>query len=257
MSYTLQFLGSGSAFTNPQKDKNYQSNMILTTKSGKKLLIDCGTQCHQALDTANIVFSEIDAVYISHLHADHIGGLEELAFKTYFSGQKMTLFAEESLTNDLWEHSLKGGLSFINGKKMNFDDYFNINPVLCDFPFFYYDGLCLIPHKSKHFKINEKEYSYSYSLLIIDKFHKVFISTDQMFESTLEFLPIYKNANLIFQDCETGACKSGVHAHFDELKTLPDEIKQKMILYHYKFPPEALKFGFKGFAKRGDFFIIN
>jgi ribonuclease BN (tRNA processing enzyme) len=75
------FLGSGSAFTM----KNRQSNAILIDSENKKsLLIDCGTDIRHSLAKINYSHRDISAVYISHAHADHAGGLEWLGFCSYF-----------------------------------------------------------------------------------------------------------------------------------------------------------------------------
>src|SRR3989338_53794 len=67
----LIFLGSGSAFS-PLKE-NFQSNMLLEAPSGKRLLIDCGTDARLSLAKFNLTHKRINAVYISHFHADHAG----------------------------------------------------------------------------------------------------------------------------------------------------------------------------------------
>ena len=77
----LIFLGTGSAFT----IGNYQSNMLLEDDNGKRLLIDCGSDIRFSLDAVGIRLGEITDVYISHIHADHMGGLEGLAFFTFFN----------------------------------------------------------------------------------------------------------------------------------------------------------------------------
>ena len=41
-------------------------------------------------------------------------------------------------------------------------------------------------------------------------------------------------ADIIFHDCETLPFKSGVHAHYEDLKTLDDKTRKKMWLYHYQ-----------------------
>lgn len=69
----LVFLGSGSAFTM----QNRQSNMIIEL-NGRKLLIDVGSDIRFSLKLMGYNFKDIDEVYLSHLHADHIGGLEWL-----------------------------------------------------------------------------------------------------------------------------------------------------------------------------------
>jgi hypothetical protein len=48
------------------------------------------------------------------LHADHIGGLEELAFVSRFvHNQKPTLLLPPNIGPDLWNHSLRGGLEWV------------------------------------------------------------------------------------------------------------------------------------------------
>jgi hypothetical protein len=50
-----------------------------------------------------------------------------------------------------------------------------------------------------------------------------------------------------------------VHAHYEELKELPAEIKQKMWLYHYSdgVLPDAQADGFAGFVKPRQEFIFG
>jgi hypothetical protein len=74
----------------------------------------------------------------------------------------------------------------------------------------------------------------------------------------------YDNSDIIFQDCETydwqtGKSKSGVHAHYRELLTLPEEIRSKMWLYHYQDArplPDAKADGFAGFVEQGQVFEL-
>jgi hypothetical protein len=50
-----------------------------------------------------------------------------------------------------------------------------------------------------------------------------------------------------------------VHAHIDELKTLNEDIKKKMWLYHYQpgKKPDAEKMGFAGYIKKGQTFAFG
>jgi hypothetical protein len=45
----------------------------------------------------------------------------------------------------------------------------------------------------------------------------------------------------IYQDCETSPFPSDVHPHIKDLKTLPAEVKQKCLLYHYQEIPTVGK----------------
>src|SRR3982751_6023894 len=98
----LTFIGTGSAFT--VGHHNYQSNMFLETQ-GDRLMIDCGSDARLALHDLGLSYQDIGSVYISHLHADHSGGLEWLAFSRKFDPNclKPHLYIQEALSDILWE----------------------------------------------------------------------------------------------------------------------------------------------------------
>jgi len=123
----IQFIGCGSAFTSMEY---YQSNVLVTAPSGKKLLIDCGGDARFALGELGITSNDIDAVYVSHLHKDHIGGMEWLAFTTYFNPgkERPLLYTVSGLMQPLWT-ALKGGLESLQGKMAHLTDYFDCKPV--------------------------------------------------------------------------------------------------------------------------------
>lgn len=233
----LTFIGSGSAFT--VGDGNYQSNMLLTDDR-KNLLIDCGSDARHALFELGYSYKDIDAVYISHLHADHIGGLEWLAFTSHFDPEckKPTLFISESIVDDLWNHVLSGGL----GQKANLSTYFDVQPLQDSFRW-QTISFSLIPakHSIKTFGLTCEHF---------------FITADTQFAPDY-FDRYYKTARIIFQDCETAEVKTKTHAHYDELKQLPLDIKKKMWLYHYNpgNRPEPSSDGFLGFVKKGQSFV--
>lgn len=258
----LTFLGVGSAFTTPEY---FQSNMLLTAASGKTLLIDCGTDIRHSLAEHRLAARNhgpaIDAVYISHSHSDHIGGLEYLAFTSYFSGapEKIKLFAAAPLLTGLWEESLRGGLACIQGKSMRLHDYFDCREVGPN-ALFCWEGIAFQLVPMPHILVGN-EVRYSYGLLIGQgdgDDYAAFLSTDSQFRRDL-VSRLAGRVGAIFHDCETTAGKSGVHAHYEELRTLPAAIKSKMWLYHYHpappFAPEAD--GFKGFVKKGQEFHMR
>lgn len=67
----LTFVGCGSAFNK----MDGQTNMLLTASNGKNMMIDCGTYASFYLENFGIdktnYAEQIDALYISHQHADH------------------------------------------------------------------------------------------------------------------------------------------------------------------------------------------
>jgi len=66
--------------------------------------------------------------------------------------------------------------------------------------------------------------------------NKVYITADTQY-SPYQIRDFYAQADLILEDCETSAFKSHVHAHYEDLKTLEPEFKNKMWLYHYNDQP--------------------
>jgi ribonuclease BN (tRNA processing enzyme) len=247
--------------------------MLITARNGKQLLLDCGTdirfslnECRQP-DSADKFLQEepssedIDAVYISHLHSDHIGGMEWMAFKTYFSlnPERPKLFMEENLMHEMWNCSLKGGLRSIEGKCMHLTDYFDCHPLSND-DSFQWEAIHFTLIRMPHIITGYKNL-YSYGLLMKETDGKgpaVFITTDTQFEPFI-VKDIGQTADVIFHDCETNHFKSVVHAHYDDLCTLPPKLKQKMWLYHYQPEPKRhpKTDGFAGFVKKGQEFDYN
>ena len=255
----IKFIGVGSAFTTP---KYYQSNMLILARSGKKMLVDCGSDARFALSECNIhnlnLSQEIDAVYISHLHADHIGGMEWLAFNTYFCPKRVIpkLFMEERLMHDMWNHSLKGGLGRIEGKKMNLSDYFDCRP-LANGDSFLWEGIKFKLVQMPHVILDENGHC-SFGLLIKEAEYEgpaVFVTMDTQFQPEV-VSRIGEKVVAIFHDCETSPFKSIIHTHYDDLCTLPKTLKKKMWLYHYQPDPDCQPEadGFKGFVAKGQEF---
>ncbi len=246
----LLFLGAGSGLgTDPT---NFQSNMLLLTEQGKKLLIDCGTDIRFSLARAGYKADDIDALYISHLHADHIGGIEWFALQRKFVSlnPKPELLIHQDVAPLLWEHSLSGGLRTLSEKEATLDDYFDVCQIMTN-QVYEWEGIHLELVKTIHVHSNGKLIP-SYGLNIAYQGQYFFITTDTQFIPN-NLMPYYQKASLIFHDCETLKKPSGVHTHYSQLSTLEPSIKGKIWLYHYNDGPlpDAQAQGFLGFARGG------
>jgi ribonuclease BN (tRNA processing enzyme) len=253
MPLKMTFLGAGAAFT--IGGGNFQSNVLLECNDDS-LLIDAGADLRFSLFASNRSYYDIHKIYISHLHSDHIGGLEWLALTTYFDDVylgKPTLFASENIIRGLWEHSLAGGLSTLAYKEPSLNNFFNVHVIGEEHTFNW---------QNIQFKLIQAIHVYNnyhlvpcYGLLFSYGSTRIFYSADTQYNPYL-IQQLNKEVDLIFHDCETQKVKSGVHAHYSELKQLPTEIKNKMWLYHYNSNvlPNAKADGFLGFVNRGQIF---
>jgi ribonuclease BN (tRNA processing enzyme) len=246
----LTFLGTGSAFT---CGDNYQSNMLLEAPSGRKLLIDAGSDVRWPLTNLGIRAADIHEIYISHLHGDHIGGLEWLGFSTYFAkAPRPVLNLSGQLVAPLWEDSLKGGMGSIEGQIARLETFFDVRPVPPNGGFTF-EGvkftLIRVVHVMDGFDLMP-----CYGLLFTLNGIRVFLTTDTQFTNHLEVF--YEKADVVFHDCETSPHRTGVHAHYDQLRTLPERYRAKMWLYHHNGEPlpAAKGDGFRGFVAQGQVF---
>ena len=246
-------IGVGSAFAM----KNFQSNLLIKN-NGKNLLIDVGTDIRFALKEQKLSYKDIDAIYISHLHADHLGGIECLGFCSYFdpSKDKIKLYGHRDVLTRAWDSCWSGGLTSVQGKVMGLRDYFEVT-YLEDNGQFVWENINFSIVQSVHI-MNGYSIVPSFGLMINEQGtpDKIYITSDAQFNPN-QIKDFYKQADVIIQDCETAPYLSGVHANYVELKTLDEATKKKMFLIHYQdnvddaFKEKALVDGFKGFCIQG------
>ncbi len=251
----ITIIGCGNAFS-----KHNFNQSFLLEENGRTMLIDCGFQTPSALMHHGIKLSQIDDIYISHAHADHIGGLEEVAFTRYdwknhprhYTDGKYAprLIANEQLLKDLWDKSLRGGLESMEGFVASIETYFEPYPVAPNTPLSW-QGWNMDLVQQVHI-MSGSIITNSFGLLISKEGHKtLYLTTDSQYDSPKQIRVLYEKADIIIQDCEiTGVDTSkkayifgsGVHANYAELAGYPSanatvlkpEIKARMWLSHYQ-----------------------
>jgi phosphoribosyl 1,2-cyclic phosphate phosphodiesterase len=127
----LKFLGTGTSqaihvigshhpvclSTNP-KDKRLRTSALVTSDSGKKILIDCGPDFRQQMLSNHE--EQIDAVLITHEHNDHIIGLDDLRPLIFKNKISMPIYCNSRVAAEIKdrfpyafiEHKYPGAPSF-------------------------------------------------------------------------------------------------------------------------------------------------
>ncbi|MFW6329548.1 MAG: MBL fold metallo-hydrolase [Alkalispirochaetaceae bacterium] len=255
---SICFVGVGSAFSR----RNYQSNFLIV-KGDTHLLVDCGTQASRGLADLGLSVLDIDNVLITHSHADHIGGLEELMLMNrYVKQRKPRILINRSYQKILWSQSLRGGCEMNeihSGRGLGFEDYWEIQRPEKEHSrgreteVYNLGELTIRTFRTRHYPQQAKRWNeamYSVGVVIDDR---VIVSGDTQFDRDLltEYADQYP-IERIFQDAQffTG----GIHASLEELESLPESIRAMMHLYHYgdNFEEKrqaVAQGGFKGFAE--------
>jgi ribonuclease Z len=65
----ITMLGTGAAFADPERA---QSGILVTLDNGRHYLFDCGAGITRNMVRANVSPSEVTAVFLTHLHHDHV-----------------------------------------------------------------------------------------------------------------------------------------------------------------------------------------
>jgi ribonuclease BN (tRNA processing enzyme) len=256
----LTFVGAGSAFS-----KKFFQNNLLAVKGSRHVMVDCGTRAPEALTKLGLSVGAVNTYLITHTHADHIGGLEEVMLvNRYAFKRKTTMIATEKLRKILWSMSLRGGASYnetIDGRPLAFEDFWDLvtpervpggKRELCEARL---GDLELRLFRTKHIPDSAPDWRRSFPSygLIIDR--RVLFTSDTRFDPGLvEGLDREYGFEAIFHDCQlfTG----GVHASLEELASLPPSIRAKTRLMHYGDKIDAFagridELGFAGIAEQG------
>jgi ribonuclease BN (tRNA processing enzyme) len=249
----ITILGAGGAFA----DLSRGNSAFLIEHLDRKILVDCGTTVPLILQEMKIPLAFITDVVITHTHADHIGGLEQLAFahKVFGSGTKPHLWTSNDVSEGLY-HSLDALRYWKDGHKDPLYDYFEVAIVDTGLRddrdrVAEWGGLPLGLYDVSHVLDMP-----ALSVWIGD----LFISGDTRepawgFDDG-EGDPV-EVPKLIFHEAEFGNVNSEVHTPIADLATAySKEQKAKTWLYHCTpQPPEAYE-GFAGILEKGQTFEL-
>lgn len=221
---------------------HFNNNALLRTPRGN-LLIDAGYTIKPALHAQGLTIKDINAVFITHVHGDHVFGLERLAYESLFRyGTRIDLYYHESLYNELWHQTLKGSMGRHGDGEADLSDYFNLHPI---------DSLhCEI--YSMQFQLFQNAHTPGKPSFGININDYVFYSGD-----TTAIADIIKKQSFVvgFHDVTLSEFNP-VHASIDSLiEQYPEDIRKKLYLMSYEdhWPDylQKVEANFRGFARQG------
>lgn len=225
----ITFLGTGSAFS-----KKYGNNSAVVTVENngvtKNLMIDCGRTTPDDLHNSKFSWTDIDAIFITHLHGDHVYGLEEAAFmgRYVFNKKPHLILPHRKVKNDLWEKVLKGTMA--NGdldRNMTFLDYFTYEIVDHEAEYFIFNDVMFSCYTTQH--IDRKK---SYGLIIGEQNYIVY-SSDSLMNKDLIREVAKDGCQVIFHDCQMNDYEGKVHASLSDLSSLTEEQRKLIYIMHY------------------------
>lgn len=262
-SLSVFSVGVGSAFT-----KAYFQNNYMLIKGDKHIMIDCGTRAPEAIHKLGRNITDIENFIITHSHADHIGGLEEVILSgRYMTQKKPNVLITKEYQKLLWEHSLKGGAAwneFKGNRNLEFEDFWTI-----DRPKKFsglgrdawradYQGFDIILFRTMHYPDSApswKQSAFSTGLVVDERF--LFTGDTRFDPEMIEVICRKFPIEVIFHDVQF--FPGGVHTNFQDLLGLPENIREKTYLMHYpdsymNHEEAVLSGGFRGFVRQHHYY---
>lgn len=223
MNWGLRFLGVGNSQAAPVLGS---ACAVLERENLPVLMIDCGQEALSAYSTQYGTLPM--AIFITHLHLDHIGGLERLFFSTYFDESrrgKVRLYVPAKLV-PLMQTRLADYPGVLAEGGANWWDAFQLIPVSTAF---WHEGLSF-----EVFAVRHHQPESAFGLRLPGSF---IYSGDT--RPIPELLATFSNENeLIAHDC--GLHGNPSHTGLEDIRReYPEALWPRLRLYHYASHADA------------------
>lgn len=230
-SVTFYPLGVGDSFTT----RHFFVNSVINV-DGREFFIDCPGYVAKMLHQ-NSLHGELPLgidrykeLFITHLHSDHVGGVEELAYlQMYKTVHPIKLYGPDWLLQDIWSH-LRPALepSPREGSDIaNFDWYFDPIAIGETHDF----GEFKVSYKYTRHKPRTLAYKFDFGNF------KLGYAPDTGFDP--ELIAWLSDSDLIIHEVWFGPTEvlggdiRNLHTPIADLLTLPEEFQRKTLLCHY------------------------
>jgi len=218
-------LGVGDTFS----ERNHTSALLLVC-DGFHLAIDCPDSYRAVLRAAaerggrRLSLTEIDHLLLTHVHGDHMNGLEGVAFFKHFAeGKRLALATSPDVHATIWNERLKACMGVLwDGERFaskTFEDYFDHQPLS------WTEETCIGPFR---IRTRRTRHHVPTTALLVEAAGRVLgYSADTAFDP--ELIDFLAPAHLIIHETNYGPA----HTPYASLAALPAELRARMRLIHY------------------------
>jgi ribonuclease BN (tRNA processing enzyme) len=223
--FEVLVLGVGDTFS-----EKHHSSALLISCDGFHLAVDCPDMYRSVLRAAaersglSISLSDIEHVLITHVHGDHMNGLEGVAFfKHFVDHERVKLVTSAEVRAVIWDERLKASMSVLfdgtEHRAMTFDTYFEHVPLS------WLEETLVGPFRIRARRT--RHHVPTSALLIEAAGRKLGYSSDTAFDP--ELIAFLEPADLIIHETNFGPA----HTPYSALASLPEELRARMRLIHY------------------------
>lgn len=226
----ITILGSGGAYGTPVATNKYGNininnprnirtrSSLLLEDNGSKLLIDCGPDFRQHTISNNV--ENIDSVFVSHDHADHIMGIWELTNIASKNKSEIKIWSEKNILDIIKSrfpfvfregfHEIGEGRITLNEIKLY--EELKLNPI----------NLSITPLKFIHKAINSYGFKY-----------KNFVFTPDLNEIPEETEKYLYNLDLWILENNNLISKTNGHSHIEQNLERIQKYKPKQVILNH------------------------
>ena len=230
-SVTMYTLGVGDAFT----ARHFNTHVLLDI-DGREIFLDCPPYIQRMMASNKaegerpMDHTNYKEIFITHMHADHVNGLEELAYLQYYKTENpIKLYAPTWLLSNIWsslrpslEESARG-----DGGLANFDWFFDAKPIESGVDL---GGFTVEFTETRH---HPRCLMYKFDFGSFKLAYAPDAGVDK------EKWAWFDDCDLVLHDAwfgptdALGADIRNLHSPIEDLLSMPEEFQEKVLMCHY------------------------